>query len=248
MPTLIYRGEQLGLLFEERPRRACFSRETCEGMAEYFLCFHGETFLRRIRPALAASWRQRSFDPCRQLCRELLPAASDYSRRFHTRDDETILARVLAGLPFDRACWRLLAGEVLLFAASEIPEFPSNAETLCCLLAPEQCGDGEMSRAQFAPIHQALRGSRDVTFGPAVYRPEQAGYNDPDDVARLADYLAALKPQRWTVEDLRLLRDMADDDERADELAFVREWFPVLVELYQRAKIEQRVLVIENIY
>lgn len=217
-------------------------------MAEYFLCIGGETFLGRIRPALAASWCQRSFGPCHRLCRELLPAANDYSRRFHTRDEEAILARVLAGLPFDRACWRLLVGEVLLFAASEIPEFPSNAETLCCLLAPEQYGEREWSRAKFAPIQQALRGSRDVTFGVAVYRPEQAGYNDPDDVARLADYLGSVQPLRWTVDDLRLLRDVADDDERADELAFVREWFPVLVELYQRAKTEQRVLVIENIY
>lgn len=217
-------------------------------MAEYFLSLDAETFLRRIRPALAESWRQRSFDPCRLLCRELLPAAKDYSRRYHTGDAETHVARVVEGLPFDRAGWRLLVGEVLLFAAGEIPEFPSNAETLCCLLASEQYGRADVVRAQFAPIQQALQGSRDVRFGAAVYRPEQAGYNDPDDVARLADYLASVQPQRWTVDDLRLLHDAADDEERADELAFVREWFPVLVELYQRAKTEARVLVIENIY
>lgn len=217
-------------------------------MAEYFLSLDAETFLRRIRPALAESWRQRRFDPCRLLCHELLPAAKDYRRRYHIGDAETLVTRVVEGLPFDRAGWRLLAGEVLLFAAIEIPEFPSNAETLCCLLAPEQYGRTEVAREQFAPIQQALRGSQDVRFGAAVYRPEQAGYNDPGDVARLTDYLAAVQPQRWTVEDLRLLRDTADDDERADELAFVREWFPVLVELYQRAKTEERVLVIENIY
>jgi hypothetical protein len=217
-------------------------------MAEYFLCLDAETFLRRICPALAASWRQRSFEPCRSLCDELLPAARQYAQRYHTGEEEMLLARIAAGFPFDGACWRLLVGEVLLFAAVEIPDFPSNAETLCCLLAPESYQSEATAREQYTPIQQVLRGSRDVTFGGAVYRPEQAGYNDPDDVTRLAAYLAAIQPQRWTVDDLRSLRDVQDDDERADELAFVREWFPVLVELYQRAQTEDRVLVIENIY
>ncbi|HTU89284.1 MAG TPA: hypothetical protein VMF69_04230 [Gemmataceae bacterium] len=217
-------------------------------MAEYFLSLNAEMFQGRIRPALADSWRQRSFGPCRSLCTELLPAAQDYTRRYHTGEEKSLVEQVAEGFPFDRAYWRLLVGEILLFASIEIPEFPSNAETLCCLLAPEQYCCGEWARASFAPIQQVLRGSRDVTFGAAVYRPEQAAYNNPDDVARLADYLIALQPQRWTVDDLRLLRDVSDDDEREDELVFVREWFPVLVALYQRAREERRVLVIENIY
>ncbi len=217
-------------------------------MAEYFLCLDGETFTRHIRPALAASWRQRSFDPCRALCVELLPAALDYARRYHTGDEETLVSCVARGLSFDRASWRLLVGEVLLFAAAEIPEFPSNAETLCCLLAPESYRDGTTIREPFAPIQQALHGSRDLTFGTAVYRPEQAGYNDAGDVARLAAYLAAVRPESWTVDDLRELRGVDDEDDRADELAFVREWFPVLVELYQRAQTRRWVLVIESIY
>jgi hypothetical protein len=214
-------------------------------MAEYFLCLDAETFLKRIRPALTASWRQRSFYPCRSLCIDLLAAAHEYSRRYHTGDEETLVARVADGIPFDRDYWRLLAGEVLLFSALEIPEFPSTAETLCCLLDP---GREASVREQLAPIQQVLRGSRDVTFGAAIYRPDRAGYNDPDDVARLAAYLSAVEPQRWAVDDLRPLGDLADDAERADELAFVYEWFPVLVELYQRAQAEQRVLIIENIY
>jgi hypothetical protein len=217
-------------------------------MAEYFLCLDAEMFTERIRPALAASWRQRSFEPCRPLCVELLPAARDYAQRYHTGDEETLLARIVRGVPFDRACWRLLAGEVLLFAAVEVPEFPSNAETLCCLLAPERHRDETTPRPRFAPIQQILRGSRDLTFGAAVYRPEHAGYNNSDDVTRLAAYLAAVRPEEWTIEQLQNIPDVADDDERADELAFVREWFPVLVELYQRTQAQHRVLVIENIY
>jgi hypothetical protein len=217
-------------------------------MAEYFLCLDAATFLERIRPALAASWRQRCFHPCRSLCVDLLPAARDYCRRYHSNEEETLIAKVAQGISFDRACWRLVVGEVLLFAAAEIPEFSSNAETLCCLLAPAHYQQREADRERFAPIQQALRGSRDVTFGPAIYRPDQAGYNDPDDVARLADYLTAVQPQQWTVDDLRPLRELADDEDRADELAFVREWFPALVELYQRAQVEKRILIIENIY
>jgi hypothetical protein len=217
-------------------------------MAEYFLCLDAETFNDRIRPALADSWRQRNFAPCRNLCNQLLPAARDYTQRYHTGEEQTFVAQVAAGFPFDRACWRLLVGEVLLFAAVEIPEFPSNAETLCCLLAPESQRRATVQRAQFAPIQQALRGSRDLTFGAVVYRPDQAGYNDAEDTARLADYLAAVQPQRWTADDLRPLPDLADDDERADELAFVREWFPILVELYRRSQTQRRVVVIESIY
>ena len=217
-------------------------------MAEYFLCLDAETFLQRIRPALADSWRQRSFAPCRSLCEQFLPAAREYTQRYHTGEDETFVARIVEGLPFDRACWRLLAGEVLLFAADEIPEFPSNAETLCCLLAPEAHRQKTLWREQFSPIQQALHGSRDVMFGNTVYRPDRAGFNDAGDVSRLADYLAAVEPLRWTVDDLRPLPELEDDDDRADELAFVREWFPVLVELYRRVRAERRVVVIENIY
>ena len=217
-------------------------------MADYFLCLDAETYLNRIRPALADSWRKRTFDPCRSLCNDLLPAAQEYNHRYHTGEEESLVARVAQGMPFDRACWRLMVGEVLLFAAVEIPEFQSNAETLCCLLAPEQARRPAMVHEQFALIEQVLRGSRDVTFGAAIYRPDRAGYNDPDDVARLTAYLAAVQPQRWTMDDLRSLGDLANEGERADELAFVREWFPVLVELYQRTQAAKRVLVIENIY
>jgi hypothetical protein len=217
-------------------------------MSEYFLCLDAETYVHTIRPALADSWRQRRFEPCRSLCRMLLPAAHAYTQRYHTGDEETLMARVVEGLPFDRACWRLLAGEVLLFAAVEIPELQSNGETLCCLLAPEPYRREITARASFAPIQQVLHGSRNVAFGAAVYRPEQAGYNDPNDVTRLAAYLTTVQPERWTVDDLRSLRGVDDDDERADELAFVREWFPVLVELYQRTHAERRVLVIESLY
>jgi hypothetical protein len=217
-------------------------------MADYFLCLDGETFTRQVRPALAASWARRSFEPCRALCAGLGPAALEYARRYHTGADEPLVSLVAAGLPFDRARWRTLVGEVLLFAALEIPEFQTNADALCRLLAAEEAPAGGVPREQFSPIRQALRGSRDLTFGAAVYRPEHAGYNDAGDVARLADYLAAVRPERWTPDDLRGLPDVEGEEERADELEFVREWSPVLVDLYMRTREQNHVLVIESIY
>ncbi len=217
-------------------------------MAEYFLCLDAETFLRRIRPSLTDSWQKKDFSPCRSLCHDLLPAVHTYAQRYHLGDEESLITKVPDGIPFDRVCWRHLVGEVLLFAAVEIPEFPSNAETLCCLLSPVPYRREPVFREQFSHIEQVLRGSRDLTFGTANYRPDQAGYNDSDDVASLAAYLASVQPQQWTVDALRPLSDLEGDEERSDELEFAREWFPALVELYQRTHEKRRVLVIENIY
>jgi hypothetical protein len=217
-------------------------------MAEYFLCLDRDFFLQRIRPTLAESWRLRSFEPCRSLCRELLPATQEYARRYHLGEETPLIAQIDEGFPFDRSYWRHVAGEILLFAAVEIPEYPHVGETLCCLLAPQETGREELLRSQFSPIRQALRGSRDVSFGGAIYRPDRAGYNDGSDVDRLAEYLQNVHPERWTPDDLLPLPDLGDEDERADELAFAREWFPMLVEFYQRMRKERRVVVIESIY
>src|SRR5262249_31126248 len=158
-------------------------------MADYFILLDATTFETLIRPALAECWKRRSFAPCQALRDHLLPAAQLYRQRYHIGDAEPLLAQVSPGLPFDRIIWRTLVGETLLFAAVEIPEFQVCAETLCCLLAPRQYRDGITDRSQLAPIQQAHIGSRDLTFGAAVYRPEFAGYNNADDVRRLVEYL-----------------------------------------------------------
>jgi hypothetical protein len=219
-------------------------------MADYFLVLDGATFEGQVRPALAAARRLRSFEPCRALCAALTPAARAFAERYHT-GDTPFVARVAEGLPYDRACWRLLVGEVLLVTAVEIPEFQTAPDTLCCLLAPDAYRAGpppDLPRPRRPAILQAHQGSRDLTFGAAVYRPDHAGYNNAADVARLADYLAAVRPEEWTPADLGGLRDAGDDEERADELAFAREWFPVLRDLYRRSCDAGRVLVLEEVY
>ena len=215
-------------------------------MADYFLVLDCDCFERAVRPPLAAAWRERSFGPCRDLCANLLPSARAYAERYHTGSDEPLLAKVAAGLPFDRTYWRSLVGEVLLFTAVEIPEFQTCPDTLCYLLAPGAC-DAGLSREQLPQIRQAHEGSRDLTFGAAVYRPEHAGYNNAADLARLADYLAGIDPARWKVADLGV-REGEDADDLADELDFAREWFPVLASLYRRCRELGRVIVHESIY
>jgi hypothetical protein len=213
-------------------------------MADYFLVLDAALFAEQLRPALAASWRQRSFAPCQAVCAAVLPAARAYAERYHVGADEPLVSRVVAGLSFDRVFWRSLVGELLLFAATEIPEFQTCEETLVQLLAPGGDPSNQPPRPEMPPIMQAHRGSRDLTFGAAVYRPEHAGLNDRDDVARLAEYLASVRPVQWTAAALVGM----DEEDADDEIEFAREWFPELVDLFRRVNERGQVIVHERMY
>ena len=205
----------------------------------------------------------RGFEPCRELCRELLPQARAYAERFHADLADSLLQRLAEdqgpALPFDRSFWRQLAGEVLLFAAEEIPEFQTAADTWCCLLAPDlyrsrlagidpDDAHGYLgTRPEFAPIQQALWGSRDVNFGAAVYRPDHAGLNLAPDIERLTCVLDQVDPLRWTETDLARIRDVPSG-ERGEELAYAQEWFPVFRDLFRRMRQAGQVLVHERIF
>jgi hypothetical protein len=217
-------------------------------MADYFLTLHAEDFEGRARPALAAGRRLRSFEPCRALCAGLVPAARAYAERYHVGGEEPLVRRVAAGLPFSREAWKALVGEVLLVTAVEIPELQTCEETLCRLLASGCGGEGLGDRERLPPILQAHRGSRDLTFGGVAYRPDHAGYNSTADVARLADYVAEVRPERWTPADLIGLPGAEGGEDREEELALAREWFPALADLFRRARERGCVLVHESIY
>lgn len=189
-----------------------------------------------MRPALADAWRLRSFAPCRIFCSSLLPRVADFGARYHTGEGETLTAQVADGLPFQRDFWRALVGELLFYAAADIPEIETCPDTLACLLGP---GPGA------TVVRQAHCGTRDLTFGAAVYRPDRCGCNNLDDVRRLADALAAVDPSVWQPSDLMPLTDLADEEDRQEELAFARYWFPSLCDLYQRAVAENRLIVHE---
>jgi hypothetical protein len=216
-------------------------------MPLYFFVLKQKWFFDRVRPALSTSWKKRDFGPCRTLCADLLPTVDSFAQRYHIDPTQTLIHHVTQGLGFERDSWRCLVGEVLLFGAEEVPEFETAPETLCCLLSPESYGEDTLPRERFSPIQQAHFGSRDLLFGGAYYRPEHAGWNDGADVVRLAAYLEAVDPGRWRVEDLRPLTQLKTDEDRADELAYAREWFPALQELYRRAMKKSEILACETL-
>ncbi|MBI1914932.1 MAG: hypothetical protein HYS12_09385 [Planctomycetes bacterium] len=213
-------------------------------MADYFLLLDAALFEGRMRPALAESWRRRSFEPCRDFCVSLLPRVEDFTRRYHVGEGEPLAAQVARGLVFHRDFWRALAGELLFHAADEVPEFQTCPDTLCCLLAPEHPRERAGPRERFAPIQQAHFGTRDLTFGGIAYRPDHCGLNDLDDVRRLAGYLASVDPVCWHADDLAPLPDLAEED-RAEELEIARDWFAPLRAMYERAAAKSQVVVHE---
>jgi hypothetical protein len=214
-------------------------------MRLYFYLLDERTFEESIRPALSASWKAQSFAPCRALCADLMSAAHEFQQQFHVSEQELLVPQIAMGLHFDRHFWRLLVGEILLVAAAEVPELQTAPDTLCCLLAPNQQTEADSDRRRRAPIRQVHFGSRDVAFGAAIYRPEHVGWNGAADVARLASYLAEIDTGAWQPEHLLPLTELSEAADREEELTYVREWFPALVEMYQRAEQRGEIIVCE---
>jgi hypothetical protein len=216
-------------------------------MPLYFLLLESTRFQGAVRPALDASWRERSFAPCRALCEELLPVARAFAPQESTGPAASFLGQVADGLPFDRDLWRLLVGDVLMYAAADLPEIQTAPAALACLVGLAPGTDSAAGRQSWHWARQVHFGARDLTFGGAFYRPEAAGYNDTDDVARLADLLRAVRPERWRPDDLKGLPDLASDEDRADELEFMRDWLPPLRAMYDGAQAAGQVVVCEDL-
>jgi hypothetical protein len=211
-------------------------------MPLYFMLHDAERFNALIRPALAASWRQRSFTPCLKLQTALAIEAACYFNENRIGEDESILLRVGPDLAFSKEVWRFLVGEVLLIGAADLPEIPVPEQPLRRLL---HGGESEsVTRFQFVPIEQALYGARDLVFG-GWYRPEHAGYNDKADVLRLVTYLDALQSESWSTVDLSWLD--VSDEERHDELEFARASIRLLREMYDRARSRDQIIVCEHL-
>jgi hypothetical protein len=216
-------------------------------MSLYTMLLDATLFHRDIVPSLAACWRQRRFAACQPLCVSLLPAARSFAAQYHVAWDDLLLPKVAQRLPFDRHYWQLLTGEILMIAATEIPEIPVSADTLCALLASEFRPDELPPRARFEPVHEALFGARDLAFGDKLFRPEHAGYNDTDDVIRLAGYLGSIDVAAWSPDRLAALPGLLEDADRAEELEDIRQWFPAFAELYHRAAGAGQIIVAENL-
>jgi hypothetical protein len=214
-------------------------------MPIYFIVLDGRLFHDEIRPALTASWKCRSFEPCRKLCAALEDASRSFQRIYHTGSDEPLLRKIAGGLTFDRHFWQLLVGEVMLFAAKEIPEFPVAPLTLGCLLAPAHPDVDGLARERYPPIYQAHYGSRYLEFGNRTYRPDHAGINDLEDVSRLANYLNKIDPLTWHADDLLPLG--VEEEMRTEELKDAQAWFQALLHMYARAQAGRSVVICEEL-
>ncbi len=213
-------------------------------MPLYFL-IHDPEFFAPLTTVLAECRRQRSFDPCVETCHVLLRAVRDFHDRHRLGRDESLIRMIPNGLTFDRHCWKELVGEALLYAAVDVPELETLPETLTCLLAPDYDPERSFGRAELPPIQQAHYGSRDLVLGGRVYRPEHVGVNNPADVARLAEYLQGVNPAAWDADRLRRAGGSTDDTDIAEEMAYAREWFPALRELYSNVRDARRLIVCE---
>ena len=221
-------------------------------MPHYFLLHDSARFVTEVQPALAASRRQRSFEPCRSLCSELAPAVRAYGEAYHVSTAGALPLAVVEGLPFDRTFWRGLVDEILLYGAVEMPEIQTAPDALARLVtggtgfqtvpqAGSLCGEREL----LPPILQAHFGSRDLTFGAVCFRPEQVGINDQADVSRLGDCLTYVEPQLWRTTDLSNPCESNDADELEAELDCLRTSFEQLRQLYERARDHRQVVICE---
>lgn len=206
-------------------------------MLHYFYLLNGIWFANEMQPALAESWRRRSFAPCERLCRELATASMP---------SDAVVRLVIAGLPYDRARWHALVGECLIYGADAMPRLAMAPAVLCCLLAPERLGADPLDTAARSSIEQMHFGARDLRFGGGWQRPDHVGWNDRADVERLTEYARAVDPQFWSAAALTPLPHLASDAEREEELAYVRDWWPAFVEMYEQAHAERQVIVCER--
>jgi hypothetical protein len=201
---------------------------------KYFMVLESVWFRQLLNPALAECWRTQNFQPAATICRELASVAGQSTQ---TGSAAPISLRVPDGIPFRRDLWRMLAGELLLFGAKELPELETPLDSYAAVLHQTPSD----ARAGFPPIQQAIQGSQDLHLG-AYYRPEHAGWNDEGDARRLAAWLLSIDTAAWKSDDL--IHCAIED--RDDELAFLREWFPPLREMYRNAADSNRVIVCEE--
>src|SRR5262245_17995157 len=204
----------------------------------YFMAIPADWFHTRLSGSLRMCWRLRSFAPAVEICRELAISARRFIQREAGSEMPPLTLLVPEGLTFAPDRWRTLSGELMLFGAAELPELETPLESYSAVMGLEM----PCFRADFTPIQQAILGGRDLQFG-GYYRPDHAGWNDLADIARLHSWFAAIDMEKWTSAGLTHV-PMEDRD---DELAFLREWFPALRAMCCRCHDRELVLASEEI-
>ncbi len=196
------------------------------------LLVHDAAFVHdRLTPAAAASWHRRTFAPLAALAAELAPTFDAFAERYRLTADEQPLVRRAGELPFDRRVWRHLVGELLLYAAADVPDVPDARTVLADLLGPDET------------VRAAYHGRRDLAFAGVRYRPGHASLCDIGDVADLAAALASVNVDAWAADAIRV--DPGDD--AAEVLADARDAWDQLFDVYESARRAGRVVVCEEV-
>lgn len=211
-------------------------------MPAYYMLHDPELFLDRIVPAMSISWQRRSFKPCVELCQSLLPQAEDYCKRYFLKREEMLVYSVSLTMPFGRELWNLLAGELLLITARDIPTIPDGADSLCGLTSAEH--PLPTDREQLNDMQKACYGAMDIAFGNKLFRPALAGWNPLSECKRLARHLDTVKldasHQSYLSHQLQSVEDLED------EIAVARECLAALRELYAEANRKDWIVLVER--
>jgi hypothetical protein len=201
-------------------------------MADYLLVHDGAVF-ERLRPILADAYARRTFLGWESHLGAWQGSALRYAQTYHIDPGEIFLLGFEPRTRFSPASWRALVGELLVVTAAEMPELPGHLESLSRLLPPSLA-------------RQALQGCADLTFGLATYRPGLAATNSVDANRRLLGELRAVDPAGWT--ESMLLSEEIDAEDAREELFYARDWFAVLVELYERVVRDDRIIIFEDMH
>lgn len=130
----------------------------------------------------------------------------------------------------------MLVAESLLFSCVELPELETPLESFSAAMNLPLGS----TRNTYSPLQRAILGSQELRFGPICYRTDHVSWNDESDVRFVAESLSAVPTAGWRAADL----PGPDADE---ELEYIQEWFPRLVDLYRRAVEARWVIVCESL-
>jgi len=145
-------------------------------MPIYFMLLDARQFHQDIVPALSISWRQRSFA---LLAPDFMPPSAarraELRGEVHVPGGQTIHGQGCARLAIDRDRWKLVVGEILLFAAAEVPEIEVVPETMLCLLAADAYLNETVERRNFRQSSKRMRALATLTSAARCTGRKRAG-------------------------------------------------------------------------
>lgn len=210
-------------------------------MKLYFYVHDASWFHGTLIPALTDAWQHRSFHSCKGVCQRIIANCSESPDEFIVHPGSTLSAHIVAGQPFDYAGWKILVGEALALGAAEIPIVPEILPALKHLMRTSL----HENRECFSPVQQIELGTREIRLGGVAYRPDFSGVNQETDIERLESFLVSFDAEAWKPDDLFGMPGLEDEDQRHDELEYLRQEHPHLTAILTRAKSNHQIIVCE---